>query len=248
MMARQAKAVPVRPCPPRQPNSTRSPPRAAFQQRSQGSDDWGGIIGHSEVGPVDVIVGPRRIPLRVEIQTKVGSLVAGIGIPCVKRNGGDPGPVGEHHDGSVEVQIESLMIVVRDSALWRFIVHVPVDLALRAHDYGSDVRHAFILVWADCSTPPRQLRCRLAPMGGGCPDLQTSIPQGFPREGSGIHSGVDVVGAVVKVMGELSGQSPSSGFGESTLSSTWCSSHRVTVAVPETRRLGRHLALEPSNR
>jgi hypothetical protein len=74
---------------------------SAFQQRSQGGYEGGRIIGHSEIRPVDVIVGPGRIPLRVEIETEVGSLLAGIGIPCVKRNGGDLGPIGQHHDGSV---------------------------------------------------------------------------------------------------------------------------------------------------
>jgi hypothetical protein len=57
---------------------------SAFQQRSQGGHHWRSITGHAEIGPVEVLVGPRRIPLRVEIQTEIGSLVAGIGIPGVK--------------------------------------------------------------------------------------------------------------------------------------------------------------------
>jgi hypothetical protein len=95
--------------------------------------------------------------VRVEIQPEVGNLVAGIGIPGVKRNGGDLGPIGQHHDGSVQVQIKSLMIVVWGSALWRFIAHVPVDLALRTHDYGSDVSHALILASADALGPARAI-------------------------------------------------------------------------------------------
>ena len=129
---------------------------SAFQQRSQGGHHWSSIAGHAEIGPVEVIVGPRRIPLRVQIQTEIGSMVAGVGIPGVKRNGGDLGPVRQHDDGSMQVQVKPLMIVVRDSALCRFIVHVPVDLALRAHHDGSDVSHAFIVV-AKCRAPrPRQ--------------------------------------------------------------------------------------------
>ena len=127
----------------------------AFSQRSQGGHHWSRITGHAEIGPVEVMVGPRRIPVRVEIQPEVGNLVAGIGIPGVKRNGGDLGPIGQHHDGSVQVQIKSLMIVAWGSALWRIIAHVPVDLALRTHDYGSDVSHALILASADALGPAR---------------------------------------------------------------------------------------------
>ncbi len=98
------------------------------------------------------MVGPRRIPLRVEIQTEIGSRVAGIGIAGVKRNGGNLGPIRQHDDGSVQMQVKPLMIVVGVRALCRFIVRVPVDLALRTHDDGSDVSHAFILASADSST------------------------------------------------------------------------------------------------
>jgi hypothetical protein len=131
---------------------------SAFEQRSQGGHHWSRTTGHAEIGPVEVIVGPRRIPPRVEIQTEIGRLVAGIGIPGVKRNGGDLGPIGQHDDGSVQVQVKPLMIVVRDSALCWFIVHVPVDLALRTHDDGSDVSHTFILASAESSTSPMPLR------------------------------------------------------------------------------------------
>lgn len=105
--------------------------------------------------------------MRVEIQPEVGNLVAGIGIPGVKRNGGDLGPIGQHHDGSVQVQIESLMIVVWGSALWRFIAHGPVDLALCTHDYGSDVTHAFILASADALGPA-------GPLSPRCPGQMTN--------------------------------------------------------------------------
>ena len=45
----------------------------------------------------------------------------------------------------MQVQVKLLVIVVRVSAFCGFIVHVPVDLALRTHDYGPGVNHAFIL-------------------------------------------------------------------------------------------------------
>lgn len=81
--------------------------------------------------------------MRVEIQTEVGSLVTGIRIPGVVRNGGDLGSIGQDHNGSVHMEVKSLVIVVRDSAFWRLILHVPVDLALCTHDNGSGVRLAF---------------------------------------------------------------------------------------------------------
>jgi hypothetical protein len=125
---------------------------SAFQQRSQGGHRFSRITGHAEIGPVEVIVGPRRIPPRVEIQSEIGSRVAGIGMAGVKRNGGDLGTIWQHDDGSVQMQVKPLMIVVGDRALFRFIVHVPVDLALRTHHDGSDVSHTFILASADSST------------------------------------------------------------------------------------------------
>ena len=73
----------------------------AFQQRPKGGHHGRRVTGHAEIGPVEVIVGPRRIPLRVEIETEIGNLVAGVGISGIKRNGGDLGPIGQHHDGSV---------------------------------------------------------------------------------------------------------------------------------------------------
>ena len=103
-------------------------------------------------------MGPRRIPHWVEIQTEIGSLGPGIGIPGVKRNGGDLGPIGQHDGGSVHVQVKPLMTVVRESALCRFVVRVPVEFALRTHDDGSDVGHPFIVASAESATSPGPLR------------------------------------------------------------------------------------------
>ena len=124
----------------------------AFEQGSQGGHHESSISRHAEIGPDEVIVGPRRIPLWVEVQTEIGSLVAGVGILGVKGKSGDLRPIRQHDAGSVQVQIEPLMVVVRDCALCRFIVHVPMDLALRTHDDGSDVSHAFI--FASETRPP----------------------------------------------------------------------------------------------
>ena len=47
------------------------------QQHAQGGHHWSSITGHAEIGPVEVIMGPRRIPLRVEIQTEIAHLGRG---------------------------------------------------------------------------------------------------------------------------------------------------------------------------
>ncbi len=89
----------------------------------------------------------------------------GVGMPDVKRNGGDVGPIRQHDDGSMEVQVKPLMIVVRDSALCRFIVHVPVDLALRAHHDGSDISHVLIVV-AKCQLLDLAKALEVSPCAG----------------------------------------------------------------------------------
>ena len=131
---------------------------STLQQRSQGGPHRKRITGHAEIGPVEVIVGPRRIPQWVEIQTEIWSLSPGIGIAGVKRNRGDLGPIRQHNGGSVHVQVKPLMIVVRESALCRFVVLVPVELALRTHHDGSDVGHPFIVASAESWTSPGPLR------------------------------------------------------------------------------------------
>ena len=132
---------------------------SAFQQRAQGGHHWSSITGHAEIGPVEVIVGPRRIPLGIQIQTEIRSLVAGVGIPDVKRNGRDLGPIRQHDEVAVQVHVKPLMIMVSGSALCRFIVRVPVDLALHAHHDRSDVSHAFIVASAGSPDSPQPLRC-----------------------------------------------------------------------------------------
>ena len=118
---------------------------STFEKRSQGGNQWSGITGYAEIGPIQVVVRPRRIPLRVEIQTEMGGLIAGIGISGVKRNCGDLGSIRQNDDVLVQVQFKSLMIMAMGVAFRRFIVRVPVDFALCAHDNRSGVDHAFIL-------------------------------------------------------------------------------------------------------
>ncbi len=45
----------------------------------------------------------------------------------------------------MHVQVKPLVIVFRSGASCGFIVHVPVDFALRTHDYGPGINHAVIL-------------------------------------------------------------------------------------------------------
>ena len=75
----------------------------------------------------------------------MGSQIAGIRIPGVKRNGSDLGSIRQYDDVLVQVQVKLLMIVAGGGAFRRFIVHVPVDLALCAHDYRSSLHLVTIL-------------------------------------------------------------------------------------------------------
>ena len=69
----------------------------------------------------------------------------------------------------MHVQLKPLMIVVRESALCRFVVRVPVEFALRTDDDGSDVGHPFIVASAESSTSPGPLRCNGRRPEGRCP-------------------------------------------------------------------------------
>jgi hypothetical protein len=115
---------------------------SAFEQRPEGGGQLSGITGHAEIGPFEVIVGPGRIPLRIEIETEVGSLLAGVGTSGIKGHGHDLDPVRQYDEGSVLVHGNLLVVVVGVSAFCGFIVHVPMNLALRTHDYGPGVNHA----------------------------------------------------------------------------------------------------------
>ena len=92
-------------------------PTSPLEQSLQSGGHWQGVVGHSEVWPVEMIVAPRRFPLRIQIKTVVRWLVSGIGVPGVKRNGGHLGPIRQYDDGTVEVPDELPMIVVGISAL-----------------------------------------------------------------------------------------------------------------------------------
>jgi hypothetical protein len=94
--------------------------------------------------------------MRIEIQTEMGSLIAAIRIPGVKRNGSDLGSIRQYDDVLVQVPVKLLVIVASGVAFRRFIVHVPVDLALCAYDYRSSLHHVTIL--ASSTLRPRQGR------------------------------------------------------------------------------------------
>lgn len=57
---------------------------SSLEQRFQGGRHRGGVTRHTEIWPIEVIVGPWRIPLRVQVQTEVWRPITGIGIRRVK--------------------------------------------------------------------------------------------------------------------------------------------------------------------
>jgi hypothetical protein len=125
------------------------------EKRPQSGDNVSGITGHPEIGPVEVTVGPRRSPLRVQIQPEIGNDVAGIGIRGIKRHGNDFDPIWQHDDGPVHVQVEPLVIVFFGIAFCGFNLDVPVNFALRTHDDGPGINHAL-----RSASPARPTRSR----------------------------------------------------------------------------------------
>ena len=63
------------------------------------------IVGDTEVWPVEVFVGPRWIPVLVEVEAEPGGLVAEVRIVAEKADTHDCGVVGETHRGAVNVSL-----------------------------------------------------------------------------------------------------------------------------------------------
>jgi hypothetical protein len=62
----------------------------------QGDDDVSRIIGDTEIGPVQVVVRPRRLPFVIKIEPVVRCLFTDVGVHGIERNGGDLGAVRQY--------------------------------------------------------------------------------------------------------------------------------------------------------
>jgi hypothetical protein len=112
------------------------PGAGAVEKGPQRGDDQGRVGGHTEVWPVEVIVGPGRPPPVVKVKPVVGLPVARVRVDCVERHGSDLGAVGQGDGITVPVRFELAMLVTGVSALGWLSAQVPVHLMFGArHDY-----------------------------------------------------------------------------------------------------------------
>ena len=132
----------------------------AIEQRPQRNDDPGRVFGDTEVRPIEMVVRPWRLPPFVQIQPIVRRDLASVGVPGIKRHGGDLGAVGQYDDRTVLMYIKPLMFVVGISALGWFILRVPVKLALQTCDYRARLGHFRIFA-------ERTVVTRVSTMGRG---------------------------------------------------------------------------------
>jgi hypothetical protein len=71
------------------------------KQRLKRRDNQNWIVRDAEVGPVQVIVAPRRLPPLVEVQPEVRGYIAGIGMGASEGHGGQLRAVWQHDTTAV---------------------------------------------------------------------------------------------------------------------------------------------------
>jgi hypothetical protein len=71
------------------------PSTSPVEDGSQGGGDVARILRDTEVWPVEVVMGPRRLPPVIEIEPVVRRLVTGVGVWGIERHSSDLGAVGQ---------------------------------------------------------------------------------------------------------------------------------------------------------
>lgn len=79
------------------------------EHRSESGEDRRRALRNPEIRPVEVVVGPWRLPPVIQIEPEVGVTVTGVGIVGVERHGRDGCAVGKDDDGTVSMQSHLLM-------------------------------------------------------------------------------------------------------------------------------------------
>lgn len=125
----------------------------SVEQRFEYDDDQRWVAGDAEIGPVQVVVGPRRLPPLVEVQPEVRGHVAGVGLGAAEGHRCHLRAVGEHDTAAVEVRVESAVLVGRVRARRLLGIRVPERPALVAHDDDSGIGHVVNLCRWFCRHP-----------------------------------------------------------------------------------------------
>lgn len=117
-------------------------PGSLEQRFEHGDQSW--VARDAEVGPVQVVVGPRRLPPLVEVQPEVRDHLAGVGLGAAEGHRRHLRAVGEHDTAAVEVRVESAVLVGRVRARSLLGSRVPERPALVAHDDDPGLGHVVI--------------------------------------------------------------------------------------------------------
>lgn len=101
------------------------------------------VSRHTEVRPLKMVVWPRRIPTRIQVQAEIGLFVSGLSPIKSKGHGRDRRAVREHDPITMLMQLDQTMIVVGIDAPPLFVADNPMQLTLGAHfnglrSHGSD--------------------------------------------------------------------------------------------------------------
>lgn len=127
----------------------------SLEQRFEHGDDQSWVARDAEVGPVQVVVGPRRLPPLVEVQPEVRDHLAGVGLGAAEGHRRHLRAVGEHDTAAVEVRVESAVLVGRVRARSLLGSRVPERPALVAHDDDPTLGHVVITYVAGSVAVPR---------------------------------------------------------------------------------------------
>ena len=94
----------------------------------QRGQDRGRVSGDAEVRPVEMVMGPWRLPPAVEIEPVAGLPVAGVGGDRIERHRGDLGAVGQADHTAVPVHFDLPVLVTGVRAPGWLSAQIPVHL------------------------------------------------------------------------------------------------------------------------
>jgi hypothetical protein len=70
---------------------------SSLEHRAESGDERGWIVRDPEVWPIDVLVGPGRLPAPVQVEPKARRLLSGVGVWHIEGHGSDLGALRQNH-------------------------------------------------------------------------------------------------------------------------------------------------------
>jgi hypothetical protein len=114
----------------------------ATQYYRQGLADSIGVLGYTEIGPLDVRVIPGRSPSRIEVQPVVGLGTTGVGVLGIEGGCRQRRAVWQHDQVEVAVNLEYPMLVVFVLALGLLDPRLPILSGLSTGHDRPNLGHA----------------------------------------------------------------------------------------------------------